>query len=55
MKVSDLVERELEMLEALRKRGLEGDNEASKIYLEQLRRISDDIANWQQKKDAKTS
>lgn len=48
MKATELIARQDEMLELLRQRALNGDNEAAKIYLDTLQIISDRMSEWQQ-------
>lgn len=51
MKLAELRALENEIIAGLRLRAQEGDNKASKIILNHLRKISKDIAIWQQNKD----
>ncbi len=46
MKIQELIKQQDAMLEALRKRGMDGDNEAARVYLEALDRMSQRIDEW---------
>lgn len=47
MKLAEIVKGQEAMLEVLRLRALDGDNQAAEVYLNQLSRMSQAISEWQ--------
>jgi len=52
MKLQDLINIEHELVEGLRGRASEGDNEAAQVLLEHLRAQSEVISKWKEAKVA---
>lgn len=52
MTVLELKSIEVEVLDGLRARAAQGDNEAARVALEHLRAQSKAIAEWRERKDA---
>lgn len=53
MRLKEVINIEQEVVESLRARAKEGDNEAAAILLAHLRRVSKDIAEWQKAQNSK--